>query len=158
MPVKDSVIRKVGKKKDVHPQTPEIPEGDLQTIRPEGEDGRKTAKKAPELFANLSDYKKRKREADKGRNRETFDCRPELSNAITEIMDKYQKEGSRQLPFPRSDLIEYLVVLGMRSFLEIGGGVRRQFEPTRSPRYDGALRPVDVPDVSEFDASEDQPY
>jgi|SRR5271157_691221 len=158
MPVKDTVIRKVGKKKGVHLQTPEIPEGDLRTIRPGGVGGRRTAKKTPELVTNLTDYQQRKREADKERNRETFDCRPELSNAITEIMDKYQKEGSRQLPFPRSDLIEYLVVLGMRSFLEIGGGVRRQFEPTRSPRYDGALRPVDIPDVSEFDASEDQPY
>jgi hypothetical protein len=155
MPVKESVMKKVQKKTGLRPA---IDEGDLETIRPAGEGARTAAKRTPEKLARMTAYERRKREKDKERNRETFDCRPEVSDAITMIYNKYRKEGENQLPFPRSDLIEYLVVLGMRRFLEVGGGVRRMFEMTRSPRYDGALRPSEIPDVSEFDASQDQPY
>lgn len=155
MPVKPSVLKQTrskGGKGKLEKIEPSIDPDVLATL----DESIGSREPNPSKYAQKTPAQLKKIRADRKRNRETFDCSSDLSLAIDEIIERYREKRDTRKPFPRSGLIEYLVILGLERFLEIGGGVRRYTEATYSPHYVRKIAPPPVPDVSGFDDSADE--
>ena len=107
-------------------------------------------------IADMTPYERKKRVKDRARKRINFDCDAALAEAIEALQEKYRKKsGDRRDPFPKSDLVELLVVLGMRQLVENGGGLRQLLRPTSSPHFINRLAVPTIPDVSDYNADAD---
>jgi hypothetical protein len=102
-------------------------------------------------------WRQKQRIDEKNRHRLIFDCSPDLANAINAVHEMYRQEnGDKRDPFPKSDLIEFLIVLGLEKMIEDGGGLRRLMIPTTSPHFLNRLSVPPLPDIGEYNADKDE--
>lgn len=154
MPVSQDKLKAMKKKGKGQPSfKPEVDQSVLDALKQADTAEKKTAVKD---IAGMTAYEREKRKKDKARTRVHFDCDPGLAEAIEGLQGKYRKKsGDLRDPFPKSDLIELLVVLGMRQLIENGGGLRRLMRMTASPHFLNRLVVPEIPDISEYNAEND---
>jgi len=152
MAIKKSALTKVSRvKRGKLPIGVEVPAEVLEGLTGGGSGKKDEANKV----SNLTTAQRLKRIKDRGRIRLSFDCTQELSDAIAMLMEKYRSKNDSRSPFPKSDLIELVLVLGLQKLLENGEGIRSLYIPTTSPHYAFKLSVPPAPDVSDYDADSD---
>ena len=160
MPVKSSTLnslakqKRKGKKLIDEEAMPAVDQSTLAAIAAADAASQKTA---PKSVATMPAWRQKQRIGDKKRNRLIIDCSTDVSDAINAIYEMYRKKhGDTRDPFPKSDLVEFLIVLGLRNMIEDGGGLRRLMVTTTSPHFLNRLTVPPVPDISEYNADNDE--
>jgi len=159
MPVNPSKLNRLAKKKKKPIDEDAMPGVDQKTLDAIAAADAASQKTSPRAVASMPAWRQKQRIGDKKRNRLIIDCSTDMSDAINAIYEMYrQKHGDTRDPFPKSDFVEFLIVLGLRKMIEDGGGLRRLMVTTTSPHFINRLTVPPVPDISEYNADNDVAY